>query len=84
MTNDTATNWRETYAPGSVEPSEPSPFRAAPRPFAAAHSGLCVACEDGFAEGELIVHAPGGWAHAVCPRRSQQAPCAAPATPPLL
>jgi hypothetical protein len=59
--------WREAYGPSPVERPEPSKFGATPRPFAAAHSGRCMTCEDGFSEGELIIHAPGGWAHAVCP-----------------
>lgn len=42
--------------------------RAVPRPFAAAHSGICVACDDSFFEGDLIIHARGGWAHEVCPQ----------------
>lgn len=45
--------------------------KPAAHPFAAAHSGLCAVCEQGFSEGDLITRAPGGWAHAICPEEKQ-------------
>lgn len=39
----------------------------APRPFAAAHEGLCAVCEEPFTQGDLITRAHGGWSHAQCP-----------------
>lgn len=49
--------------PEYVEMDTVSPTQ---HPFAAAHDGQCVSCEDSFGSGELITRANGGWAHARC------------------
>lgn len=49
------------------EPLTGSPRSLEPRPFAAAHSGVCSTCEEPFSAGDLIQRAPDGWEHAGCP-----------------